>query len=207
MQTARCFFNILNGRYFAEIADRFGRLHYVTIPPALGNANTIFPYRRDGAARQTQFPSNVALALASLDLLYDLHLLLDRECQPLTTLRQFSLWFFFFLDFSLWGGEHFSALLLFLSFFRLVAFFFVFLFSFFFGPKNLMDSRFFVRVLAAFFFSLIHAFSSLCDSVHFHALFTFFFFNLRTRHSSFLSFSLFQSCSSKKNYETIFSFS
>lgn len=62
-------------------------MHHVPVAPALGDALAILPDGGDRTARQTQLASHVALALAALDLLDDLHFLLDREREPLSTLR------------------------------------------------------------------------------------------------------------------------
>ena len=62
-------------------------VHHVAVAPALGNALAVLPDGGDGAAGEAEFARHVALAFASLDLLYDLHLLLDREREPLATLR------------------------------------------------------------------------------------------------------------------------
>jgi hypothetical protein len=62
-------------------------VHHVAVPPALGNALAVLPDRGDGAARESELAGDVALALAALDLLDDLHLLFDREREPFATLR------------------------------------------------------------------------------------------------------------------------
>lgn len=62
------------------------RVHHVAVAPALGDALAVLPDGGDGATGESELSRHVALALAALDFLYDLHLLFDREREPLTTL-------------------------------------------------------------------------------------------------------------------------
>lgn len=72
--------------YFLRGLDVEVRVHHVPVAPTLGYALAVLPDSGDGAAGEAKLTSYVALALAALDLLNDLHLLFDREREPLTTL-------------------------------------------------------------------------------------------------------------------------